>query len=202
MRERVLQTINEYHRAVGLPVVLGEKYMRGGSNANFRHWTRAVKFGWGSRWLYLLLIGGLLTACGGCHKGPKGMNSPDAACLEALASYNPSHKLNDTGRVIELRLDGKNVDDQALEEVRKLSELRTLSLYNSSVTDNGLTKLSGLTYLEALGLGATPITDRGLISLEKMPSLRWVWLTENKKITDRGVQNLKQKALPGLTVYR
>jgi hypothetical protein len=83
-----------------------------------------------------------------------------------------------------------------------LSELRRLSLYKSSVTDEGLAKLSGLKYLEALGLGATPITNHGLTYLEKMPSLHWLWLTKDPQITDQAVENLKKKALPGLTIYR
>lgn len=138
----------------------------------------------------------------GCGKPTKAVNSTDAICLAGLAPYHETHKIDDNGRVIEVKLDGRQVDDLALDQVKNLSELRVLSLFGSSVTDEGVAKLSGLKYLDSLGLGRTPITDHGLIYLEKMPSLHYVWLTEDPQITDQAVENLKKKALPGLTVYR
>ncbi|HBI42108.1 MAG TPA: hypothetical protein DDY78_04510 [Planctomycetales bacterium] len=144
----------------------------------------------------------MLVVHSGCGKPTKAVNSGDAICLAGLAPYHDTHKIDENGRVIEVTLEGRQVDDAALIHLQNLSELRRLSLYGSSITDEGLTKLSGLKYLEGLGLGKTQITDHGLIHLEKMPSLHWVWLTEDPQITDQAVENLKKKALPGLTVYR
>lgn len=176
--------------------------MKGRSMGTSGRLTGPCKPGREPRNVCLLLAALLVAACGGCRKGAKGVNAADAACLEALAPYNPSHKLDESGRVVELRLDGKGVGDAALDQVKNLGELRVLSLYGSSVTDEGVAKLASLIHLEALGLGATQVTDRGLPPLERMPSLRWVWLTEDRGVTDRGVQKLQERALPGLTVYR
>ncbi|CAN0092939.1 unnamed protein product, partial [Phaeothamnion confervicola] len=74
--------------------------------------------------------------------------SPDAKALEALAAYQPQAKSDDLGRVVELKLDGPQVDDLALDHVAGLSELKVLSLYGSSVTDDGLEKLKGASKLE------------------------------------------------------
>ena len=138
----------------------------------------------------------------GCGKPVKPINSTDAICLAALAPYHETHKADENGRVIDVKLEGRQVDDLALDQVKNLSELRVLSLFGSSVTDAGVAKLSGLKYLDSLGLGKTPVTDHGLVYLEKMPCLHYLWLNENPQITDQAVENLKKKALPGLTVYR
>ena len=80
-----------------------------------------------------------------------------------------------------------------------MTVLRRLSLFGASVSDVGLAKLHQ-SKLEALGLGGTAVTDKGLARLEKMPSLRWLWVSRSDKVTSKGLESL-QKALPGLTVY-
>jgi len=152
------------------------------------------------RSLYALLAVSLFTLGSGCGRGGWTAAS-EAAALEVLKPYNPSHIIGDNGHVTELTLDGTEVDDQALDQIRHFPQLRRLSLYGASITDEGLAKLKGSRYLAALGLGNTAVSDRGLKHLEKLPSLRWLWLTETKNITPQGVQQLKTKALPGLTVY-
>jgi len=106
------------------------------------------------------------------------------------------------GRVVSLKLEGRQVTDSVLDEVLKLPELKTLSLYGSAVTDAGLAKLTVATKIESLGLGKTAVTRKGLAHLERLPSLRWLWLTENPQITKADVVEFKKKAIPGVTVYQ
>jgi hypothetical protein len=147
----------------------------------------------------VLLLGVGLLALGGCNKKPK--ESPDAPVLEALAAYGPKPVVNEQGRVVELKLEGPRVDDGALEHVKNLPELKSLSLYESSVTDGGLAKLAESNRLESLGLGKTAVTRRGLAHLERLPALRWVWVTEGKGLTAAQIDDFKKKAVPGITVY-
>lgn len=148
----------------------------------------------------LLLLCVIIFAACGC--GKKAKEAADATVLEALAAYNPRATLNDQGRIVELKLEGSQVDDRALDHVKDLPELKTLSLYGASVTDEGLTKLSEARRLEALGLGKTAVTRRGLANLERLPALRWLWVTENKTLTPAQIEDFKKKAVPGITVYQ
>ncbi|HQU41747.1 MAG TPA: hypothetical protein PK867_03000, partial [Pirellulales bacterium] len=59
----------------------------------------------------------------------------DKAPLDSLQKYEPERKLDDNGRVIELKLENKQLDDEAFDQLGKLTALRTLSLYGSSFTD-------------------------------------------------------------------
>lgn len=147
-----------------------------------------------------LLLGVLVVVTNGCARKPK--ESPDAPILAALAASNPQPTMDATGRVVELKLEGAQVDDRALDLVKQLSELRSLSLYGSSVTDDGLASLKDARRLEALGLGKTKITRRGLTHIERLPALRWLWVTDNGHITPAQIEDFKQKAVPGITVYR
>ncbi len=146
----------------------------------------------------VLLAGCLLSA--GCGKAPK-LAAEDKPAIDALQSYHGAHKLDNQGRVIELTLEGKHVDDLALDHVKALTALRRLSLYGASVTDDGIAKLHSLPRLEALGLADTQVTDNALLHLKKSPALAHLWVSKNGKITNKGLEALKRD-LPGLVVYR
>jgi hypothetical protein len=146
----------------------------------------------------LLLLVASLGVGAGCSRKPA--DPSDAQTLEALAVYNPNPTVDDRGRVVELKLEGPQVDDGALEHVAKFSELKTLSLYGSSITDEGLAMLRDARRLEALGLGKTKVTRRGLIHLERLPALRWLWVSHGSGLTAAQVEDFKKKAVPGITV--
>lgn len=150
-------------------------------------------------WPAALLIGAALGAagCKGSTKVPS-----DAEALAALEAYSPSAELDDAGRVLTLKLEGTQVDDAALDAVARMPELKSLSLYGSSVTDAGLAKLAAAANLEGLGLGKTAVTRRGLAHLERLPALRWVWVTDCPRLTGADIEAFKSRAVPGVTVYR
>jgi len=137
---------------------------------------------------------------GGCKR--RVVPPADTETLAALQDYQPIPTLDDQGRVIKLKLEGAQVQDHALELVKALTELKDLSLYGASITDQGLTHLSNARQLEALGLGKTKITGRGLDHLTRLPALRWVWVTENKSLTQADFDKFKAKAVPGITVFQ
>jgi hypothetical protein len=154
------------------------------------------------RGLFCLLVLSLgLLAGVGCSKKPR-MDPKEAAALEALKTYEPTHEVDKQLRVTEIKLEGAWVDDDALDQIKDFPALKTLSLYSASITDAGLAKLVGNKRIEALGLVQTRITDQGVKYLEKMPSLRWIWVSKNNpKLTKKRLDELT-KALPGLTVYQ
>jgi len=144
----------------------------------------------------LLVLPLMSLSCG------KARQSPDMPVIEAIKGYSPSYEMDSRGRVVELRLDGKHVDDAALSQLGKLSELRTLSLFGSSVTDDGLANVKDLRKLESIGLGKTAISRNGLRHLERLPSLRWVWVTVGPKLSKRDIDEFKARAVPGAVVFR
>jgi hypothetical protein len=135
----------------------------------------------------------------GCAREPV-LSDMDAGPVAALKPYDPICKLDNVGRVIHLKLEGRHVDDQALEAVKGLTELRGLSLHGASVTDQGLEKIRGLK-LERLGLTSTRITDKGLEHVETLIRLRQVWLMQNPQLSSTRIAELK-KNLHGLIVHQ
>ena len=129
-----------------------------------------------------------------------GVPDEEKRALKKLAIYGAKSRLDEQSHVVRVVLEGKQVTNKALDEVVKLPELRSLSLGNSSVTDAGLLKLRELTMLDSLGITNTPVTDAGLKHLEGMPSLRYIWVCENDKLTPQGIASLRD-ALNGVNVY-
>lgn len=128
------------------------------------------------------------------------LHSYDKAAIEALEKYAPERVLDNNGRVVELKLENKELDEAAFEQLRKLTAMRTLSLYGSTFSDASLEKLQDVGQLQAIGLGATPVTDKGLSYLAKLPGLHYMWLNGRTGVTPQGIADLK-KALPELTVF-
>jgi hypothetical protein len=120
--------------------------------------------------------------------------------LDRLAVYGVRPELDEENRVVRLVLEGKQVTDEALDEVGCLPHLKKLSLHNSSVTDAGMLKVRQCRRLQNLGVTNTYVTDRGLGYVAQMPSLRNVWVCETDKLTPRGIASLR-RVLPGVKVH-
>jgi len=131
---------------------------------------------------------------------PTGPLGEETRVLRSLEEYEIKYELDErTRRVVRVMLEGKQVTDDALDDVPKLTQLKRLSLHKSSVTDAGLAKLTDMRRLENIGLSETLVTDDGLKHLEKIHSLKNIWLTESDKLTSEGIESLR-KALPGVRV--
>jgi len=80
--------------------------------------------------------------------------------------------------------------DADLVDLKGLTELQTLCLYETYITDAGLAYLKGLTGLQELDLSHTKITDAGLSHLKGMTGLQTLNLSHTK-ITGAGLSHLK-----------
>jgi WD40 repeat protein len=88
------------------------------------------------------------------------------------------------------------VSDASLEEIKKLSMLKSLSLVRSKLTAEGLRQLNGLTKLESLDLFGGGMTDAGFAELKPFTKLQALQI-QDSLITDDGLVYLA--ALPALT---
>ena len=70
------------------------------------------------------------------------------------------------------------VSDEALAQLKRWCDLKTLDLSNSNITDAGLANLKGLKGLKTLDLEDTAITDLGLANLKDLNELRTLVLVD------------------------
>lgn len=127
-----------------------------------------------------------------------------------------------------LRLSGnEDIDDEAMPDINKLTNLKVLMLDFLWVSDDGLTQLKDLQKLEEIYLAKTLIDDKalqtlttfpklkkirlaqnqisneGLAALAKMPQLVELDLSENSLLSDPGMQHLTGlKAMQKLNLWR
>jgi len=90
------------------------------------------------------------------------------------------------------------VTDAGLLHLKELTSLQALNLRYTQITDAGLKHLKGLTNLGGLFLDHTQITDTGLVHLKGLTQLRSLTL-RNTQVTDEGVKKLQQ-ALPNCKI--
>jgi hypothetical protein len=145
-----------------------------------------------------VLMLSIMVTSSGC--GPRARSdTADRSTLKKLARYKAIPKIDRRGCVVELKLEGKRVSDDALDELGGLTELRSLSLFAADISDEGLEKLQAVVSLDSLGLCGTPITDNGLTALHKMKNLRHLWLSK-ASFTTVALDELRE-AVPGLIIY-
>ncbi|QDU94600.1 leucine-rich repeat domain-containing protein [Lignipirellula cremea] len=77
--------------------------------------------------------------------------------------------------------------------------LETLEVDGLPIDDNGLKALCGSQSLTRIELIDSLVTDAGLLSLEKLASLKSIYLRDNKAVTEAGIEALKT-ARPMLSV--
>ena len=98
--------------------------------------------------------------------------------------------------VVWLNLAGTKITDAGLAHLKGMVTLERLHLERTAITDAGLDSIVGLTNLEYLNLYGTAITDAGLQKLAALKKLKKLYLWQTKT-TPEGVAALKQ-ALPEL----
>ena len=157
-----------------------------------------------TRCLPMLLIAGLMM---GCRDAPlpkpvepaKASVPTDEQALRALDYFEPMYQIDESGRVIRLRLTNRPLSGAPLKEINKLTELINIDFYGANVTDDDLAQLQDLQKLKTIGLGATQMTDNGLVHLGKLKSLRFVWVSK-ASITQAAVDKLNESR-PDIRVY-
>lgn len=109
-------------------------------------------------------------------------------------------QLKDMPNLVELDLGGTQITDAGLVHVKGLSNLARLHLEKTKITDPGLANLKGLEKLTYLNLYGTAVGDAGLEHLKRLKNLKklYLWQTE---VTDEGAK-LLQAALPEVMISR
>jgi hypothetical protein len=93
------------------------------------------------------------------------------------------------GRVLAVRLSGRNFTDDDLTMLEALPDLEELNLLSDGITDDGLKQLRPLRNLRILRLRSKQIYDAGLSELQNHPTLEELDL-EQTAITAGGLSNL------------
>ncbi|MFI5384877.1 MAG: leucine-rich repeat domain-containing protein [Fimbriimonadales bacterium] len=89
----------------------------------------------------------------------------------------------------ELVVNGTQVTDAGIQELKNLHSLKRLALADSRITDAGLRVLANFANLDTLILSGTQVTDGGLSALRGLKSLKLLILTDTE-VTDAGMQVL------------
>lgn len=97
----------------------------------------------------------------------------------------------------------RNLDDDALEELPRLKNLRELQLHYSDITDAGMVRVGACGTLHKLVLTAERVTDYGLAHLSNLESLQELILAGMPAITDEGLAFLVElPELRSLSIIR
>ena len=88
-------------------------------------------------------------------------------------------------------LDGTKCTEKGLATLKRLPHLRRLVLNKSGVTDKRLAVIAGCKQLRALVIPESTVTDAGLAVLPKLTRLQGLDLSDDPKITDKGMAHVK-----------
>lgn len=103
------------------------------------------------------------------------------------------------GNVVFINLHDRG-NDELMEQVAQLRDLKQVHRLGFAVTDEGLSRLGSSTELQLLSLDDTKVTDAGLLHFKGLTGLKWLKLTRTK-VTDAGIAKLRQ-SLPRLQIIR
>lgn len=106
--------------------------------------------------------------------------------------------LGDNLNITKLDCEDSKIDDKALIRISNQKRLVDLNLKGTKVTDNGMIYLPLLIYLSGLNLDNTAVTDNGLKFVAQLPSLNYLTLRDDKKVTDKGLAYLRGRNLYSL----
>lgn len=99
-------------------------------------------------------------------------------------------------------LSDQEVNDEALSQLKEISDLVWLNLRGTKITNEGLKNLADIKTLTRLHLEKTAISDEGLANLASLENLEYLNLY-GTKVTDAGLDHLKNlKKLKKLYVWQ
>jgi len=100
-------------------------------------------------------------------------------------------ELRNPACMTQLSLENNDIDDSALAQIGKMTNLENLVLRgNARITDAGLSQLRNLAKLQVLTLESTSVTDAGLSQLAGLDRLRYLNLS-NTQVTNHGIRDLR-----------
>jgi hypothetical protein len=116
---------------------------------------------------------------------------------DEIASRDDLAKVSDSETLLVTR----NLDDDALEELPRFTELEELQLNLSDVTDAGMARVGERTTLKRLWLNCQQVTDEGLAKLADLQALEVFMIVGMPRVTHEGfavlrnMRNLKRLAI-------
>lgn len=81
-----------------------------------------------------------------------------------------------------------NIDDDALKEIGRLTNLQEIRLSNDKITDKALEYLADCKYLETIELEHTAITDEGIRTICKMDNIESLGLSQCDNLTPEALR--------------
>jgi hypothetical protein len=120
--------------------------------------------------------------------------------VETLRELGASVEADAPGKpAVRVVMKGEKATNEAMEQVKALTELRTLEIYDGLVNDQGMEELKGLKKLRTVIIHDSLVTADGLKHLKGTADLEVLDL-KNNNLTDEGAENLA--ALTKLRVLR
>jgi YHS domain-containing protein len=92
---------------------------------------------------------------------------------------------------VDYHLQGKDLTDAGLANLKNVPGLIDLNVAGTKVTDAGLKQIGAITTLERLNLNNTKVTDAGLANLKGLKNLVYLNLYGAEGVTDKGLDHLK-----------
>ncbi len=115
----------------------------------------------------------------------------ERAARQAVLDAGGRWELDDDGHVGLVNLGFTNITDAAMEQIRDLTQLRSILLYGTKVTDAGLVHLENMQEMDNLTLASKNFTDGAFPHITRIPNLR-VLNMNRARITDKGIEQLHQ----------
>jgi hypothetical protein len=151
--------------------------------------------------LAMALLGPACSAQQGAGVADPSVPKPAAATVQvnreaivaALQNLGVKLSVNDQGVIQDAEAIKSRLDDAAMAELGRLTELEALDISRSPVTDAGLVHLKGLTNLRRLYLRDLKLTDDALANLKDLTGLEVLSLSKTT-ITGRGLVYVKKLA--------
>ncbi len=119
---------------------------------------------------------------------------------ETPDSVNLSDLLLIKDQLIWLQLAKSNINDQDLEVIGKLTNLRKLNLSQNSITDQGVSQLVSLKNLQQLNLYGNQITEKSIGTLKQLDKLKKLFLWQTG-ISPESIERLKAEKPELMVIY-
>jgi hypothetical protein len=153
-------------------------------------------------WTVGALTAMALMTCSGCGstggEKPQAGTKEAVEAIKEIGGKVEYYDQSDTQPVKEVDLsDNQKITKEICEHLGRLDRVNELKLNGSNVTDECLSQLKGMKSLTILDISGTEITDAGLAHLEGLTNLST--LEVGSKVTKEGTDKLK-KAIPELKI--
>jgi RNA polymerase sigma factor (sigma-70 family) len=152
----------------------------------------------------IFLYSGSMLGASGFGVGIGGLGKPGVGKVEKDTSGLSADGLNRLKdcKLTGLRVVSNNLNDAALEPLKGMTTLKSLTLWGGEIHDKSMAVLKELKALESLDLRGTLVTANGFSSLRTLPNLKVLW-TNLITFDARSRTRLDQvrKALPRTKVH-